>query len=42
VETTEQLSELRRLGCDSAQGFYFAKPTTGDDLGELLERHSRW
>ncbi len=42
VETTEQLSELRQLGCDSAQGFYFAKPTTGDDLGELLERDIRW
>jgi len=42
VETTEQLSELRRLGCDSAQGFYFAKPANGHDIGELLERRHRW
>jgi diguanylate cyclase (GGDEF)-like protein/PAS domain S-box-containing protein len=43
VETREQLSELRRLGCDTAQGFYFAKPATGDDIGELLQGDgARW
>ena len=26
VETGAQLAELRRLGCDSVQGFYLAKP----------------
>ncbi len=26
VETEAQLRELQRLGCDSVQGFYFAKP----------------
>ncbi len=41
VETREQLSELRRLGCDTAQGFYFAKPATGHDIGELLQRDTR-
>ena len=26
VETDHELAELRRYGCDSAQGFYFARP----------------
>ena len=26
VETDHELAELRRFGCDSAQGFYFARP----------------
>ncbi len=42
VETREQLSELRRLGCDTAQGFYFAKPASGHDIGELLQRDTCW
>jgi EAL domain-containing protein (putative c-di-GMP-specific phosphodiesterase class I) len=42
VETAEQLSELRRLGCDTAQGFYFAKPAPGHDVGELLAYGPRW
>jgi diguanylate cyclase (GGDEF)-like protein/PAS domain S-box-containing protein len=42
VETNEQLTELRRLGCDTAQGFYFAKPATGHDVGEILVRDHHW
>jgi EAL domain-containing protein (putative c-di-GMP-specific phosphodiesterase class I) len=42
VETAEQLIELRKLGCDTAQGFYFARPATGDCIGELLRRGARW
>jgi diguanylate cyclase (GGDEF)-like protein len=41
VETEEQLTVLRRLGCDEAQGFYFARPTRdGPDLVELLASHT--
>lgn len=31
VETEEQLAELRRLGCESMQGFFFAKPSPPDE-----------
>jgi diguanylate cyclase (GGDEF)-like protein/PAS domain S-box-containing protein len=34
VETKKQLSQLRRLGCDLAQGFYFAPPQPADELAE--------
>ena len=36
VETARQLSELRALGCDQAQGFFFARPLAPDQLEELL------
>jgi diguanylate cyclase (GGDEF)-like protein/PAS domain S-box-containing protein len=36
VETKKQLSQLRRLGCDLAQGFYFAYPQPADELAETF------
>ena len=42
VETAEQLSELRALGCDMAQGFLIARPLTPHALDELLARNPRW
>jgi EAL domain-containing protein (putative c-di-GMP-specific phosphodiesterase class I) len=36
VETARQLSELERLGCHAAQGFYFSKPVPRERIGELL------
>jgi EAL domain-containing protein (putative c-di-GMP-specific phosphodiesterase class I) len=42
VETTEQLSELRALGCDMAQGFLISKPLPAPDLDDLLARDLRW
>lgn len=42
VETEEQLAELVALGCDEAQGFYFAPPQPIEDLRTLLGRSSRW
>ena len=38
VETAEQLTQLRALGCDRAQGYYFAAPMPGDAFGALLAR----
>jgi len=36
VETPEQLFEVRRLGCASAQGYYFARPRPRAGFEELL------
>jgi diguanylate cyclase (GGDEF)-like protein len=36
VETTEQLSQLRALGCEQGQGYYFARPVSADRVPELL------
>ena len=37
VETVEQLCRLRALGCDYAQGYYFARPQPAADLHALLD-----
>ncbi|MGK8205938.1 putative bifunctional diguanylate cyclase/phosphodiesterase [Burkholderia cenocepacia] len=36
VETVEQADRLRELGCDEAQGFWYARPHTIASLGTLL------
>jgi diguanylate cyclase (GGDEF)-like protein len=36
VETEEQLAELRRLGCDSVQGFLLARPAPPQDLTAVM------
>jgi EAL domain-containing protein (putative c-di-GMP-specific phosphodiesterase class I) len=38
VETGSQFHELRRLGCDSMQGYLFARPTTAAEMTLMLER----
>ena len=40
VETAEQLACLRELGCLTAQGFYFSRPLSVEDVEELLERQA--
>ena len=39
VETIEQRNELARLGCDSCQGFYFARPMSAAVLETLMHDH---
>lgn len=36
VETADQVTRLRTLGCDEAQGYYFARPMTVDAIDTLL------
>jgi diguanylate cyclase len=36
VERDRQLSELKQLGCDRFQGYFFAKPMSGESLSQLL------
>jgi diguanylate cyclase (GGDEF)-like protein/PAS domain S-box-containing protein len=36
VETKEQLSLLRKLGCENGQGYFFSKPLTVSDADKLL------
>ena len=37
VEEPELADELRRLGCDLAQGFLYARPVPADQLMQVLE-----
>lgn len=36
IESPEQVSSLRSLGCDLGQGFYFARPMSTADVTEFL------
>jgi EAL domain-containing protein (putative c-di-GMP-specific phosphodiesterase class I) len=37
VESSEQLSFLRGISCDEAQGYLFSKPVTADEFREMVE-----
>lgn len=39
VETMAQLQELRALGCDEIQGYYFSKPLPASETLLLLQQH---
>jgi EAL domain-containing protein (putative c-di-GMP-specific phosphodiesterase class I) len=41
VETEEQVEFLKRVDCDTAQGFYYSKPLPADAMGALLASRSR-
>ena len=41
VENREQAGRLAGLGCDTAQGWYFARAVSGDDVTALLRTTSR-
>jgi EAL domain-containing protein (putative c-di-GMP-specific phosphodiesterase class I) len=42
VETEGQLAELLALGCDEAQGYFFAPPQPIQDLRGLIGRARNW
>ena len=37
IETDAQWSELKRLGCEYAQGYFFSRPLRASELGALLD-----
>ena len=37
VESAEQLSALRAMGCDYVQGYYFSKPVPADEYERFIE-----
>jgi diguanylate cyclase (GGDEF)-like protein len=40
IETTEQATEARRLGCDRGQGFFFAAPLPPETIATLLAQRN--
>ena len=38
VETEQQFSDLKEIGCDFAQGYLFSKPVTDEIFEGMLER----
>ncbi|MEM9553026.1 MAG: EAL domain-containing protein [Acidobacteriota bacterium] len=42
VETEHDLERVRRLGCEHAQGWLFARPLPADDATALLRSAPRW
>jgi EAL domain-containing protein (putative c-di-GMP-specific phosphodiesterase class I) len=42
VETIDQVRTLRQLGCDFAQGYFFAKPVPAEDLSAVVARVPAW
>ncbi len=40
VETGVVFSELRRMGCDQAQGYFMSRPVSAEDLGHWLTNRS--
>jgi diguanylate cyclase (GGDEF)-like protein len=41
IETEEQAEQLRTMGCDYGQGFFFARPMAAEKVPALLS-HPRW
>jgi diguanylate cyclase (GGDEF)-like protein len=38
IETETQMRQLQNLGCEYAQGYFFAKPMSGEEATQLLNR----
>jgi len=42
VETAEQADRLRQMACPHGQGFWFSRPVSADDAGNLLAAGPEW
>jgi len=41
VETVEHLEQLKQLDCDIAQGYYFSKPLSPEEIEPMLSYHKK-
>jgi EAL domain-containing protein (putative c-di-GMP-specific phosphodiesterase class I) len=41
LETAEQLAQLRALGCEYGQGYYFSKPVDAETASDFIETWSK-
>ncbi|MGK7876059.1 MAG: EAL domain-containing protein [Xenococcaceae cyanobacterium] len=42
VETEQQLAQLKLLGCEQAQGYFFSKPLDKEAAEELISQSPQW
>ncbi|NET36408.1 MAG: EAL domain-containing protein [Cyanothece sp. SIO1E1] len=42
VETVEQMAQLRTLGCEFAQGYFFSQPLDSKSAGAMLAASTKW
>lgn len=42
IETTQQLAELRTLGCGFGQGYLFSKPMDAERAMDLIVSNPHW
>ena len=42
VETEEQVRKLKEIGCEMAQGHYFAEPLPSEAVETLFEESVSW
>lgn len=42
VETSEQLTQLKGLGCEFGQGYFFSKPLNGASAQAMIAANSQW
>jgi EAL domain-containing protein (putative c-di-GMP-specific phosphodiesterase class I) len=41
IESSGQLSDLQRMGCDEGQGYLLARPQSAEDMAALLATEPR-
>lgn len=42
IETEEQLRQVRALGCEFAQGYFFSRPLPPDKIADFLRENPNW
>jgi len=42
VETAVQLAQMRAIGCEYGQGYFFSKPLDSEAATALLRRSPKW